>query len=49
MAFHGRDDLWVPLDGRESETAGTFVPVLDAIGALATRNGCTGGPDVEEL
>jgi polyhydroxybutyrate depolymerase len=49
MAFHGVDDIWVPYDGRQSATAGTFVPVLDAIAAQATRNGCTGGPDVQDV
>lgn len=49
LAFHGLDDLITPFDGRSTEDAGTFVPVLDALGAQAVRNGCTGGPDTEAV
>jgi len=49
MAFHGLDDIVIPFGGRSTAQAGTFVPVLDAVGAQATRNGCTGGPDTQEV
>lgn len=49
LAFHGLDDIVTPFDGRTSEQAGTFVPVLDALEAQADRNGCTGGPERQEV
>jgi polyhydroxybutyrate depolymerase len=49
VAFHGLDDIVTPFDGRRTDEAGTFVPVLDALGDQARRNGCTGGPDTEHL
>ncbi len=49
VAFHGLDDIVVPFDGRSTEQAGTFVPVLDALGAQATRNGCSGDPVAEQV
>jgi polyhydroxybutyrate depolymerase len=49
MAFHGLDDVVMPFDGQSTPQVGTFVPVLDVLGAQATRNGCSGDPDVEEV
>lgn len=49
MAFHGRDDIVVPLDGRDSPEAGTLLPAREALGAQAQRNGCTGGPETTDL
>jgi len=49
LAFHGLEDIVTPFDGRSTEQAGTFVPVLEALGAQASRNGCTGGPDAQEV
>lgn len=49
LAFHGLDDIVTPFAGRSTEEAGTFVPVMDALGAQAARNGCSGGPDTEQV
>ena len=49
VAFHGRDDLRCPSTAVRARPLARSSPVLDALGALAPRNGCTGGPDVEEL
>ncbi|MSO87968.1 MAG: hypothetical protein EXQ71_10705 [Acidimicrobiia bacterium] len=46
LAFHGLDDIITPFEGRRSEQAGTFVPVTDALEAVAARNGCAGTPEV---
>jgi polyhydroxybutyrate depolymerase len=45
LAFHGLDDIVTPFEGRRTAEAGTFVPVLDALDAQASRNGCTDGAD----
>lgn len=40
LAFHGRDDIVVPFEGRDTAAAGTLLPVGEAIEAQAGRNGC---------
>ncbi len=42
LAFHGRDDLVVPFEGRDTAEAGELVPVRTALEAQAGRNGCSG-------
>lgn len=49
LAFHGLDDLVTPFEGRRTAEAGTFVPVLDALDAQASRNGCTDGVDTRTV
>ncbi len=49
MAFHGSDDIVVPIEGRDTAEAGTLVPVRDALAAQAQRNGCTGGVTTTDL
>ena len=46
IAFHGTDDLIVPVDGRD-DAAGTIVAVLDAVEAHAAQNGCDPEPPTE--
>lgn len=47
MAFHGLDDIVVPIEGRPTEPV--LLPIADVLEAQATRNGCTGGPETEEV
>jgi poly(3-hydroxybutyrate) depolymerase len=47
MAFHGMDDIAAPVDGRR--TGLVLLPVVDVLAAQAARNGCTGGPETQEV
>lgn len=47
MAFHGLDDVVVPIEGRRTRPISP--PVVDVFVARAARNGCTGGPETQEV
>lgn len=49
LAFHGRDDIVVPFDGRDTPEAGTLLAVRGALEAQARRNGCADEVDDEQL
>jgi polyhydroxybutyrate depolymerase len=49
LAFHGRDDLVVPFEGRDTPEAGELVPVRAALDAQAMRNGCDDDVSTTEL
>jgi polyhydroxybutyrate depolymerase len=40
LSFHGRDDIVVPFDGRDTPEAGSLLAVRTAIEGQAGRNGC---------
>ena len=46
MAFHGTDDEVVLYDGAPQIGA---LPVEELVAAVADRNGCTGGPDAQDV
>ncbi len=49
LAFHGSDDIVVPLGGRDTAEAGTLLPVREALDAQAGRNGCDGDVTTSDL
>lgn len=49
MAFHGLDDVVVPVEGRDTAAAGTLLPVRDVLDDHARRNGCSGRVTTTEL
>ncbi len=47
VAFHGTDDLIVPVNGRD-DTAGTLIAVREVVEARAAQNGCAPEPRASE-
>ncbi len=46
LAFHGTDDLVAPYEGRAADG---LLPAEELMAEQAERNGCTGGPEVEQV